>query len=342
MKITIADVARKAGVSKSTVSRILNGNYEQNTQRTIDKVLKVIEEMDFQPNALAKGLKSNKTNIIGIVLSNLKNPFWASVLEGVEDECRSSGFNLMICNSNENPSVERDHIKSFQLKQVEGIIINTTLGNEDIYKDFSEKNFPFVTINRKIPNTDVNGVFMDNIEGAKIAVQHFIDNGLREIAIFIYPTKGVSPREERLEGYRRALQDNSLVVKEELIKIVGENKEIVKKEVKNLLSSHQKVEAIFSTNNILTLYVMEAIRELGLKVPQDIALIGYDETVWSMHLNPPLTTVYQPAYKMGELAAKKVIELINNKEQKIPTEQISLLPNLIVRQSSIQRSQLNE
>ena len=121
-KVTIADVAQRAGVSKSTVSRIINGNYGQNTEDTIQKVLKVIEELDYRPNALAKGLKSMKTNVIGIVLSNLKNPFWIQVLDGVEDTCKSLGYSLMICNSNEEAEVEEEHIKSFQMRQVDGII----------------------------------------------------------------------------------------------------------------------------------------------------------------------------------------------------------------------------
>ena len=333
MKVTIADVAKKAGVSKSTVSRIINGNYEQNSKKTIESVLAVIKELDFRPNALAKGLKSNKTNVIGIVLSNLQNPFWANVLEGVEDTCRSNNFNLMICNSNEDPKLEEEHIRAFRMKQVDGIIINATLGNKDMYKEFVNEGFPFVTINRRIPELAIDSVIMDNVKGTKLAVEHLIQSGKKDIAFFVYPLKDISPRIERLEGYKEALLDNFIDVDKNLIRIVSEHKEAVKEEVRKLLND-RNVDAIFSTNNMMTLYILEELKELGLKVPEDISLIGYDETVWSMHLNPPLTTVYQPSYAMGESAANKLIELINAKAGEKPEpEIISLEPSLIIRES---------
>lgn len=332
MKITIQDIANQAGVSKSTVSRILNGNYGQNTQETVDKVLKVIKELDYRPNALAQSLKSMKTNVIGIILSNLKNPFWVRVLEGVEDTCRKNGYSLMICNSNEDESLEEEHIRAFQMKQVDGFIINATVKNDMIYSSLVEKQFPFVTINRKIPGLDVDLVTMDNVAGSMAGVDHLISRGNKSIALFVYPPDYVSPRLDRLEGYKKALTKNGIKVDETLIHIVEEKQGKVKETVKNLLSSNTRPDAIFSTNNMMTLEIIEGIKDMGLKIPKDISLVGYDETVWSMHLNPPLTTVNQPSYEMGELAAKRLIELIEKKGERNPITSI-LQPNLIIRES---------
>ncbi|MFV2047601.1 LacI family DNA-binding transcriptional regulator [Metabacillus sp. YM-086] len=334
MKVTISDVAKKAGVSKSTVSRIINGNHEQNTEETIQRVLKVIEELDYKPNALARSLKSTKTNVIGIILSNLQNQFWSNALEGVEDTCRSLGYNLMICNSNDEGQLEEDHIRSFQMRQLDGLIINPTLKNKQLYQKLMEDGFPFVSINRKIYNLDVHVVTVNNINGANVAIQHLIDLGKKKIAIFLYPPAEISPRLERLEGYKRTLLNNGIEINQSLIQIVGEEKGEVEEAVKGLIHSKHIPDAIFSTNNMMTLEILEGIKNQGLKVPDDIALVGYDETIWAKHLYPPLTTVKQPAYEMGSFAAKKVIQLIEASKDEVQLPKVvSLEPSLIIRES---------
>lgn len=333
-KATITDVAKIAGVSKSTVSRIMNGNYGQNTEETIHKVLKVIEELDYRPNALAKGLKSMKTNVIGIVLSNLQNPFWIKVLEGVEDTCRSKGYSLMICNSNDNAEVEEEHIKAFQMRLVDGIIINPTIKNLSLYEQLEKDKFPFISINRKIPGQKLNMVLVDNSMGGRLAVEHLLKLGKKKIAIFLYPPDGISPRMERRSGYQEALRNNGIAPDPNLIVIVKEESGTVKKAVKELMNGPDKPDAIFSTNNMMTLEILEGIKDLGLSVPKDVSLVGYDETVWSKHLNSPLTTVNQPSYAMGQLAAERLISLIESKgNNDTEKKEIRLEPNLIVRES---------
>jgi DNA-binding LacI/PurR family transcriptional regulator len=333
-KVTITDVAQQAGVSKSTVSRIINGNFGQNTEETIQKVLKVIEELDFRPNALAKGLKLMKTNVIGIILSNLQNPFWIKVLEGVEDTCRSRGYSLMICNSNEEAEIEKEHIKAFQMRQVDGIILNPTVKNMNLYEQLKKDQFPFISINRKIDGQELDMVLVDNIMGGRIAVEHLLKLGKKKIAIILYPPEGISPRMERLSGYKEALQNSGMVIEPGLIVLVEEGTGTVQIAIKELLNGTNKPDAIFSTNNMMTLEILEGIKELGLKVPNDISLVGYDETVWSKHLNSPLTTVNQPSYEMGQLAAERLISLIESSGNTYNEMKALLLkPNLIIRES---------
>lgn len=332
MKITIDDVAKKAGVSKTTVSRIINGHYEHVTEATKQRVLKVIEELDYRPNALARGLKQMKTNVIGIVLSNLQNPFWARVLEGVEDTCQSLGYNLMICNSNEDQKLEEEHIKALRMRQVDGIIVNATTKNKCLFQSLVESKYPLVAINRKIEGMPVDMVVMDNVKGAAMAVEHLLRSGRKSVALFIYPPDGVSPRLERIEGYKQALAARGIEHDSSLIQVVDEKKGEAKQAVKKFLLNSPTVDAIFSTNNMMTLEILEGIKELGLTVPDDVALVGYDETVWSKHLDPPLTTVNQPAYEMGKLAAKRIIKLIKSKRKPKP-KTVLLEPNLIIRRS---------
>lgn len=332
MKVTIDDVARRAGVSKTTVSRILNGHFEHATEETKARILEVIKELDYRPNALARGLKQMKTNVIGIVLSNLRNPYWSRVLEGVEDTCRGLGFNLMICNSNEDPELEEEYIKSLQMRQVDGIIINPTVKNFSLYESLTSNQFPLIAVNRRIPGLEVETVVVDNIKGSVLAVDQLAANGRKHIAIMIYPPDGVSPRLERLEGYMQGLRKNGVEVRDALIRVVPEKKGQTQKAVKELLAAFPEVDAIFSTNNMMTLEILEALKELRLQVPAQISLIGYDETVWSKHLDPALTTVFQPAYEMGEIAAKQLIKRIQSKKQ-IKAKTTVLQPKLIIRRS---------
>jgi DNA-binding LacI/PurR family transcriptional regulator len=332
MKFTIKDVAQKAGVSKTTVSRIINGNYSHAKEETRKKVLEVIAEMNYQPNSLARGLKQVKTNVIGILVSNLKNPFWTEVLEGVEDTCRKYGYQLMICNSNEDTQLERDSIRALQLRQVDGIVANPTVKEESYYSELVNNRYPVVLINRKLKNVDIDYVVMDNIQGASLAVEHLLNLGKKKIAIFIYSDQHVSPWMERLSGYKKTLLKNGFTEKDYIIHFVKQDPDSVKSSVIHYLKNSPKPDAIFSTNNMLTLDILDGIKESGMKVPEDISLISYDDTVWSKNIDPPLSTVNQPRYDMGKIAAEKLIELINSSDEIKPVS-IVLEPNLIIRKS---------
>lgn len=332
MKVTIDDVAKMAGVSKTTVSRILNGHFEHATEETKKRVLEVIRELDYRPNALARGLKQMRTNVLGIILSNLQNPYWTRVLEGVEDACRALGYSLMICNSNDDPQLEEEYIRGLQMRQVDGIIINPTMKNFALYESLIGNKYPVVAVNRKVAELELDTVVVDNVMGAMLAIDQLCKNGRKNIAIMVYPPEGVSPRLERIEGYKQGLVRNGLAVRDSLIRILPEKKGIVKEATKELLAQSPEVDAIFSTNNMMTLEILEAIKEQNLRVPQDISLIGYDETVWSMHLDPPLTTVNQPAYEMGEIAVKSLIKRIQAKRP-VKAKTTLLEPNLIIRRS---------
>jgi len=332
LKVTIADVAKKAGVSKTTVSRILNNKFDHTTEETRKRVLKVIEELDYQPNALAKGLKSMKTNVIGIMLSNLKNPFWSSVLEGVEDTCNDLGFNLMICNSDENPQTEERYIKEFQTRQLDGIVINPTVRNVELYHKIVSTNYPLVIMNRRIEDLDTVQVVMNNVKGAYLAVNHLFECGRKNIAVFVYGNPLVSTWQERVEGYKLALTKRGIPESEARIQELDTNSRDIRTIVKEFLDKYPDTDAILSTNNMITLNLIDAIKDLGIQIPNEIAIVGYDETVWAKHLEPPLTTIYQPGYKMGQVAAETLIHSIK-KGEKMEKEIILLEPELIIRRS---------
>ncbi|TVX98591.1 LacI family DNA-binding transcriptional regulator [Paenibacillus cremeus] len=332
MHVTINDVAKLAGVSKTTVSRILNGNFKQSKEETKQKVLDAIRELDYRPNALAQGLKSMKTNVIAIVLSNLKNSFWTKVLEGVEDTCRAMNYQLMICNTNEDSALEREHIKGLQMRQVDGIIVNPTVHNNPFFETLTKSGFPLILINRKLNRIKANYVVTNNVHGGKLATQHFLKLGKTKITAFVYSSKGVSSWSGRIQGYREAMLEGGIPPELQNVVEVDEEEGSSKKAVLKLCSGDTRPEAIFSTNNMMTLEIIEGIQELGLRMPEDIAIIGYDETPWSRHLSPPLTTINQPAYEMGRLAAEGLIRLIRASRQPRP-KTVTLVPDIIIRRS---------
>lgn len=294
--------------------------------------MQVIKELDYRPNALAQGLKSFRTNVIGMVLSNLKNPFWSTVLEGVEDVCRELGYNLMICNSDEEAESEEKFIREFQMRQVDGIVINPTLKNLHVYQKMVDEKYPFVVINRTLPIARTPHVVVDNRKGASMAINHLLHNGRRKPAVCIYNNPVVTTWKERLEGYCATMKDNGYADEDlRIIEIEPRNGNI-KEAVQGFLKRYPDTDAIFSTNNMMTLEIIESIKEMNLTIPEDIAIVGYDETVWSRHLHPPLTTIWQPGYEMGQLAVKMLIKMINSKRAKPST--VVLEPKLIVRASS--------
>ncbi|GGJ08261.1 LacI family transcriptional regulator [Alicyclobacillus cellulosilyticus] len=331
-RVTIADVAKKAGVSATTVSRILNGNYSQTSAETTARVLEAIRELDYRPNALAKGLKQMKTQVIGVILSNLQNPFWLRVLKGIEDTCRKAGYQLMICNSCDDPAIEAEHIKNLQTRNVDGIIVNPTPGNRDLFEQLLATGYPCVFVNRHLPNLAMPGVVMNNIRGASLAVEHLLEGGRQRIAIIAYQGE-ITTWTERVEGYKTTLLAHGKREQDLLIELVPNRPGAARSAAIRLLKRNPRPDALLSTTNLMTLEILDAIQSLGLRIPEDVALVGYDETMWCKYLNPPLTTVRQPAYEMGEIAAKRIIQLCKG-TRRTKLDVTVLEPELVVRESS--------
>ena len=332
-KLTIEDVARQAGVSISTVSRVMNNtDYIADAKRK--KVEQAIATLDYRPNALARGLKQMKTDSIGLILSDLQNPFWLMVLEGIEDACQEAGYSLLILNSRDDAEKESKNIKEFLMRQLDGIIINPASSTNPLFPALAAEAFPLVFLNRRVKGAAADTVVADNIKGTMLAISHLAALGKKRIAIFLYPANGISPRQERLDGYKQALAAHGLAIEPELIRIV-ESTEDCLAAIETMAAGSGKPDAILSTNSRLTLEILDALGKLNLAVPRDIALLGYDETEWSKHLNPPLTTIRQPAYEMGHAAAERLILAIATKrlgETRQP-ETVQLEPSLVVRES---------
>ena len=333
MSMTITDVASRAGVSKSTVSRFLNGRYDCMSTQTKERIERVIHETGYRPNAVARSLKQKKTHTIGAIIANILNPFSTSIIRGIEDTCKQSGFNLMLCNADDDPVKEKEYIEMLMSKQTDGLIINTTGCNNDLMKNVNRQ-MPVVLIDRKVPELNIDTVTADSFEGASLAVKYLIDLGHRDIAMFALPFRDISPRRERVEGYKQALADGGILFRPELLVETKPSDEEVQEALRALLALEKgRPTAVFGVNNLITMSLIKALKKLEIAVPRDLAVIGFDDWEWAPLLEPPITVIAQPAYEMGAKAATLLIKRI--KVRKLPKKPTLIVyqPQLIARRS---------
>lgn len=332
MPITINEVARDAGVSKSTVSRYLNGRYENMSAETRERIAAVIAALDYRPNALARSLKQKRTHTIGAIVANILNPFSTSVIRGVEDYCKGAGFNLILCNADEDPLKEKEYIEMLTAKQIDGLIINTTGRNNDFIETV-RKELPVVLIDRKVPEISLDTVTVNNFHGASLAVDHLFRLGHRRIALFTLPYEAISPRAERVRGFREALGTHGIEFCPEFLVQTELHQETIAEKIRQMMAQDQRPTAIFGTNNLMTMGLIKALKRLSIRIPQDIAVIGFDDWDWAELIDPPVTVISQPTYDIGFQAASLLIKRIKSKKRPRTPSMIEYPPLLVVRKS---------
>jgi len=332
MPVTINDVAARAGVSKTTVSHYLNGRYDSMSKETKENIAQVVEELGYRPNALARSLKQKKTHTIGAIVANILNPFSTSIIRGVEDYCNKHGFSLILCNADEDPVKERDYLEVLADKQVDGLIINTTGHNNELVKSLN-LHLPVVLIDRKVPEINTDTVTVDSKKGVQLMIDHLIKLGHREIAFFTMPYQEVSPRTERVLGYRQALTSHGIACKPHLLVETGLDEASVIRAVQNVLVAPMQPDAIFGANNLMTMAVVKALKKMNISIPQDIAVVGFDDWDWAELIDPPVTVVSQPTYAMGQEAAALLIKRLKSKKTSRKPAVILFNPELIIRKS---------
>lgn len=329
--INISLIAQRANVSKATVSRVIN-NSPLVKNKTKERVERVIKDLNYMPSELARGLRISETKTIGIIVSNILNPFFTGIVRGVEDLSNAANYNIVLCNTDEEPEKEREYLHTLLSKRVDGLIIAST----GIQNDYSQmiKRIPIVFIDRRPDNNNPGAfdtVLVDNIEGSLKVVDHLIKSGYRRIGI-IAGSDAYTTGYERLLGYKQALKKNNLEIDDNLIKIGDFLGHTSYENAKELLLDG-KCDSIFVTNNIILLGALKAMEELGIKSPRDIGLVTFDDMEWMQYCQPRLTAITQPTYLMGTTAMQLLLDRIANKLSSEPKE-IILPVELIVRDSS--------
>jgi DNA-binding LacI/PurR family transcriptional regulator len=339
--MSVKEIARAAGVSTATVSRVLNGSNKVR-ESTAKKVLKVVDEMNYRLDHVARRMKVKSTDsmIIGLVITDIGNPFFSNVAKGVEDVAFENKHVLMICNTNESPQKEKFFLNSLLSEKVSGAIVVPTVGNgnDQFFEDLVSEGFPMVMVDRIIRGLKIDSVSINNESGGYLATKKLIENGHKRIGI-ICGIKGLSNTQERLKGYTLALEEANLPVNDDLIVYGDYTEPGGRAAMQKLLTIDRSPSAVFSTNNLMTLGCVKELYQRKISIPDDMALIGFDDSTWAEAIIPPLTTVRQPGYELGVHAAELLIKRLNKRDANTMT--IVLNPELVVRESCGSRAMVS-
>ncbi len=333
MGVTLVDIAKKAGVSVSTVSRILNGKSAEYriARETEELVVQTARRLKYRPNQFALGLRVSKSHSVGLVLPDVSNPFFAYITRSIQIAAHRSGYSLMVCDTNESLDLEIEHLSLLRSKGVDGMII-LPVGQESRHiREVVAEGIPLVLVDRCFDDLPTDSVIVDNYRGAFDAVEHLINFGHTRIAM-IQGLPNTYTNTGRLRGYTEALLKHGIPLDESLIVGKDFRKENGYIETKLLLHMERPPTAIFSTSDLITLGCLEAIFEEGLKIPDDISLVAFDDIDFAPYLVCPMTAVAQPKENMGEIA----VNLLVDRMKKLPKKEakkIVLAPRLIERRS---------
>jgi LacI family transcriptional regulator len=334
-KVTLTDIANELSVSKTLVSMVLNGKGNANSinKDTQEKVFNKAKELKYKPNQLARGLRMGKTKTIGLLVADISNPFFARITRTIERYAEKEGYSLIVCSSDEDQERERKLIRMLINRQVDGIIMTSTLEHPDLIEEMISDNFPLVLFDRYFNNMNVNYVGVDNVNAAKKAVNHFIENGHKNIALITLTPNYISSLKDRKQGYLEAIEQSDIEVVDKYILELDyrDLKDKQYNQIKDFIFENKEISSIFTTNNSLATGCMEAIRELGLKIPKDISLITFDDVELFKFTSPALTSIAQP---LEEIGRKTVSALLDQFKTGVSLNKKEVLEaHLIIRES---------
>jgi DNA-binding LacI/PurR family transcriptional regulator len=325
------EVARRADVSVSTVSRVLNVP-DKVSADTRSRVEQAIEELGYRPSRVARRLRvrRGRANMVGLIIPDIQNPFYSDIVRGVEDVAYHRDYAVILCNSDENQAREEFYLNVLVAESADGVILPPILGDEKTTARLSGLPLPVVCLDRRLSRLAVDTVVVDNRQGAYDAVTHLIRLGHRRIGLLDGPFM-LSSFRERKEGYRAAHLDHGLPLDERLVASGEPRQEDGRRLAAELLALPEPPTALFAASNLITLGALEAIRDRGLEVPRQVAVVGFDDAPWAGLLACPLTTVSQPSYEMGRRAAQLMFDRLD--EPARSPALVILAPTLVVRAS---------
>lgn len=329
MDITIKDVANRAGVSISTASLVIN-NKKGVSDKLRKRVWEAIAELNYRPNAMARGLKVKESRVLGLTIPDIVNPFFPLIVRGVEDAAEFYGYTIILGNTDGELKKEEEYLNHFVEKRVDGLILIPSSSCHKTVSFFRQLPLPKVIIDRPIQGLDIPTVMTDNVRGAYMGTKHLLENGRRRV-LFISGPENLQASEDRLLGYSKAMREYG--IKARLIKYgqfsFQSGREIVSESLSEL-----KFDALFCANDMIALGAMQALAENNIDIPEEVEVVGYDNILFSEFSRPSLTTIEQPAYEMGSQAVKLLLANIqyNNKVSSKMLE-----PRLIIRESSPRR-----
>lgn len=328
--VTIKDIAKELGISASTVSRALSDSPLVNAE-TKRAILQVAERLGYQRNELARALVMGSLGAIGLILPDITNPFFSDVARGVGEIADRIGVGVILCNTDERIDRELSYIRLMRRKRVDGLLLCSTTIDAPYLQELALARIPFILVSRLSGQHDVPFVITDDHAGAKLAVEHLVDLGHRNIG-FIGGPENVQASRDRMESYLNVLNENGLAALPDWKSYAGFTQAAGREAAQRMLSLPDRPTAIFAANDVTALGVLEVAEGLGLRVPQDLSLVGYDDIIYASLPRIQLTTIAQPAVEMGQIAANWLFEALEHPA--IPGLQRTLMPRLVVRSTT--------
>ena len=333
-KPTIKDIAKAARVSPTAVSMALNDRPRIGPE-TRKRILRIAKDLHYQPNFVARSLVMKRSHTLGVIITTIMNPFYPELAKGIEDKALESGYNIILCSTNYDLKLERYYIDMLRSKGVDGIVFSSVEVDDPNIRPLVEEHFPFVLVNRRIHNRflerKIDYIVLDNVSGGYMAMEHLYKLGHRRIGI-IAGGLNASTAVERTEGAKKLMKDCGLTFDADLLIESGFSKESAYQVTKRFLGMKNPPTAVFAENDYMALGSREAILDTGLKIPEDMALVGFDDIVTGALRGVEITTVSQKKYEMGALAVKVLIDKIQNGGPSM-VHQTILEPELIIRNS---------
>ena len=333
MRITMKDVAQRAEVSIKTVSRVVNGEGEI-SEETIRRVQEVIDELGYRPNRMARGLVTQRTNSIGLVVPNINNPFYPEVAEAIMTTARARQHHMLLCSHENNYQEQQTILESLVAQGVDGIIIFPALHGVEPLLRFSESFSPLVVVNHEVEHPGVCVVRADIVQGAAHAVDYLVSKGHRQIGM-INAARSPANRRWRERGFKQALAAHELKLNEGLMVAgdsTGSDIDGGYAAARELLTLHPEVTAIFCYNDLMAIGAVRASQDMSLRVPDDCAIIGFDDITMASMIRPALTTIRINKYELGAEAARQLLSMLENDAQE--AEHVVLNVDLVVRESA--------
>ena len=340
-EITIYDIAKKLGVSAATVSRALKDNSVVSAS-TRQKVNNLAESLGYRHNLFASSLRLQKTNTIGVILHELNSYFITSVLAGIEKVVTEAKYNLIIVHSAENADIEIANAHNLFHKRVDGVIASLSFHTENLshFEQFENKNIPVIFFDRVFENSDGAKIIINNFQAGYDATSHLIDQGCKRIALVTSSLKR-NVYSERLRGYKQALLDHKLKFDEKLLIIDGLKEEDAARSASRILTMKTLPDGIFITNDFCAAVIMQALKDAGIRIPQDVAVVGFNNDIIGKVVSPKLTTINYPGFEIGKAAAQNLIGHLNGFWDMKITNTIVIKSELIVRESSLKKGKNN-
>ncbi len=333
-RISLKDIAQKVGVSTALVSYVLNNQKEGRIKKEVaQKIRDTAKALNYRTNQIARSLKMSKTFTIGLIVSNISNPFSSGLARIIEDEADKQKYTVIFGSSDENVSKFTKLVDLFLNRQVDGLIVAPPAGADEQIKYIGQQNIPFVLIDRYFPSLETSYVVLDNFEAAYRSTEYIIKGGSKRPAMITYET-GLAHIQDRTLGYQKALQDNNIEFSESRLKTVDISniKEQIEKAVYEVLYNKEPADAILFGSNSITNHAVKYINMLPVKIPQDVALISFDETESLDLFYAPITYMKQPLLEMGKDAVSVLLNIINKPQE--PLQQVLLKGEMIIKKST--------